>query len=116
MTQDQIASDTATAVKDWAGTDFCTFGLRLGKLRHEIYVRGLTLPIVAATFLTRMAVLNALWLGPVTSEMDDLDAKLLQALTEANRGDRRDLRGPGLRGADWRYRSWRSPSSPGWRC
>merc|ERR1719367_1707029 len=30
-----------------------------------------------------MAVLNALWYGPVTSEMDDRNAKLLQTLSEA---------------------------------
>merc|ERR550525_156058 len=30
-----------------------------------------------------MAVLNALWYGPVTREMDDRNAKLLQTLSEA---------------------------------
>merc|ERR1719323_1348899 len=30
-----------------------------------------------------MVVLNALWYGPVTSEMDDRNAKLLQTLSEA---------------------------------
>eukprot|EP00418_Pyrodinium_bahamense_P093515 CAMPEP_0179036330 /NCGR_PEP_ID=MMETSP0796-20121207/13563_1 /TAXON_ID=73915 /ORGANISM="Pyrodinium bahamense, Strain pbaha01" /LENGTH=211 /DNA_ID=CAMNT_0020732615 /DNA_START=62 /DNA_END=697 /DNA_ORIENTATION=+ len=44
---------------------------------------GLTLPFVAVTFLTMMAVLNALWYGPVTSEMDDRNTKLLQTLSEA---------------------------------
>mmetsp|Transcript_47057 Transcript_47057/g.136024 ORF Transcript_47057/g.136024 Transcript_47057/m.136024 type:complete len:213 (-) Transcript_47057:222-860(-) len=44
---------------------------------------GLTLPFVAVTFLTMMAVLNALWYSPVTTEMDDRNAKLLQTLSEA---------------------------------
>eukprot|EP00421_Protoceratium_reticulatum_P000829 CAMPEP_0168367734 /NCGR_PEP_ID=MMETSP0228-20121227/5890_1 /TAXON_ID=133427 /ORGANISM="Protoceratium reticulatum, Strain CCCM 535 (=CCMP 1889)" /LENGTH=316 /DNA_ID=CAMNT_0008380563 /DNA_START=1 /DNA_END=952 /DNA_ORIENTATION=+ len=44
---------------------------------------GLTLPFVAVTFLLMMAVLNALWYGPVTTEMDDRNAKLLQTLSEA---------------------------------
>mmetsp|Transcript_34079 Transcript_34079/g.68791 ORF Transcript_34079/g.68791 Transcript_34079/m.68791 type:complete len:215 (+) Transcript_34079:77-721(+) len=44
---------------------------------------GLTLPFVAVTFLTMMAVLNALWYGPVTTEMDDRNAKLLQTLSDA---------------------------------
>mmetsp|Transcript_47051 Transcript_47051/g.135995 ORF Transcript_47051/g.135995 Transcript_47051/m.135995 type:complete len:213 (-) Transcript_47051:222-860(-) len=44
---------------------------------------GLTLPFVAVTFLTMMAVLNALWYSPVTSDMDDRNAKLLQTLSEA---------------------------------
>ncbi|CAJ1402384.1 unnamed protein product [Effrenium voratum] len=44
---------------------------------------GLTLPFVAITFLTMMAVLNALWFAPVTEEMDERNAKLLQTLSEA---------------------------------
>merc|ERR1712066_268298 len=44
---------------------------------------GLTLPFVAVTFLTMMAVLNALWYSPVTTEIDDRNAKLLQTLSEA---------------------------------
>merc|ERR1719512_419654 len=44
---------------------------------------GLTLPFVAVTFLTMMAVLNTLWYGPVTEEMDERNAKLLQTLSEA---------------------------------
>uniref|UniRef100_A0A7S1W896 Uncharacterized protein n=1 Tax=Alexandrium catenella TaxID=2925 RepID=A0A7S1W896_ALECA len=44
---------------------------------------GITLPFVALTFLTMMAVLNALWYAPVTSEMDDRNAKLLQTLSDA---------------------------------
>eukprot|EP00416_Gambierdiscus_australes_P037182 CAMPEP_0171095480 /NCGR_PEP_ID=MMETSP0766_2-20121228/43198_1 /TAXON_ID=439317 /ORGANISM="Gambierdiscus australes, Strain CAWD 149" /LENGTH=70 /DNA_ID=CAMNT_0011554291 /DNA_START=6 /DNA_END=214 /DNA_ORIENTATION=- len=30
-----------------------------------------------------MAVLNALWYGPVTTEMDDRNAKLLKTLSDA---------------------------------
>eukprot|EP00930_Biecheleria_cincta_P026976 TRINITY_DN1894_c0_g2_i1.p2 TRINITY_DN1894_c0_g2~~TRINITY_DN1894_c0_g2_i1.p2 ORF type:complete len:207 (-),score=61.59 TRINITY_DN1894_c0_g2_i1:159-779(-) len=44
---------------------------------------GLTLPFVAITFLTMMAVLNALWFAPVTAEVDERNAKLLQTLSEA---------------------------------
>mmetsp|Transcript_8760 Transcript_8760/g.20614 ORF Transcript_8760/g.20614 Transcript_8760/m.20614 type:complete len:209 (-) Transcript_8760:92-718(-) len=44
---------------------------------------GLTLPFVAITFLTMMAVLNALWYGPVTTDMDDRNAKLLLTLSDA---------------------------------
>eukprot|EP00401_Gymnodinium_catenatum_P044682 CAMPEP_0117484628 /NCGR_PEP_ID=MMETSP0784-20121206/14553_1 /TAXON_ID=39447 /ORGANISM="" /LENGTH=210 /DNA_ID=CAMNT_0005279201 /DNA_START=91 /DNA_END=723 /DNA_ORIENTATION=- len=44
---------------------------------------GLTLPFVALTFLLMMFVLNALWYSPVTTEMDDRNAKLLQTLSEA---------------------------------
>eukprot|EP00448_Togula_jolla_P008770 CAMPEP_0170593556 /NCGR_PEP_ID=MMETSP0224-20130122/13515_1 /TAXON_ID=285029 /ORGANISM="Togula jolla, Strain CCCM 725" /LENGTH=214 /DNA_ID=CAMNT_0010917525 /DNA_START=72 /DNA_END=716 /DNA_ORIENTATION=+ len=44
---------------------------------------GLTLPFVAITFLTMMAVLNALWYSPVTTEMDERNAKLLQTLSQA---------------------------------
>merc|ERR1712187_24682 len=44
---------------------------------------GLTLPFVAVTFLTMMAVLNALWYSPVTNEMEERNAKLLQTLSEA---------------------------------
>merc|ERR1719356_1900889 len=44
---------------------------------------GLTLPFVAITFLTMMAVLNTLWYGPVTDEMEERNAKLLQTLSEA---------------------------------
>jgi len=44
---------------------------------------GLTLPFVAFTFLTMMFVLNTLWYSPVTTEMDDRNAKLLQTLSEA---------------------------------
>ena len=44
---------------------------------------GLTLPFVAVTFLTMMAVLNALWYAPVGQEIDERNAKLLQTLSEA---------------------------------
>jgi len=44
---------------------------------------GLTLPFVAITFLLMMLTLNALWYSPVTTEMDDRNAKLLQTLSEA---------------------------------
>eukprot|EP00445_Apocalathium_hangoei_P036529 CAMPEP_0203960794 /NCGR_PEP_ID=MMETSP0359-20131031/91389_1 /ASSEMBLY_ACC=CAM_ASM_000338 /TAXON_ID=268821 /ORGANISM="Scrippsiella Hangoei, Strain SHTV-5" /LENGTH=214 /DNA_ID=CAMNT_0050895287 /DNA_START=66 /DNA_END=710 /DNA_ORIENTATION=+ len=44
---------------------------------------GLTLPFVAVTFLTMMAVLNALWYSPVTAEVDDRNKKLLKTLSEA---------------------------------
>mmetsp|Transcript_20451 Transcript_20451/g.46630 ORF Transcript_20451/g.46630 Transcript_20451/m.46630 type:complete len:210 (+) Transcript_20451:75-704(+) len=44
---------------------------------------GLTLPFVAVTFLAMMAVLNTLWYAPVTQEMDERNAKLLQTLSEA---------------------------------
>jgi len=44
---------------------------------------GLTLPFVAVTFLLMMVVLNALWYAPVTAEMDERNAKLLQTLSEA---------------------------------
>eukprot|EP00929_Paragymnodinium_shiwhaense_P031616 TRINITY_DN1766_c0_g1_i4.p1 TRINITY_DN1766_c0_g1~~TRINITY_DN1766_c0_g1_i4.p1 ORF type:complete len:233 (-),score=71.72 TRINITY_DN1766_c0_g1_i4:291-932(-) len=44
---------------------------------------GLTLPFVAITFLLMMVTLNALWYGPVLSEQDDRNAKLLQTLSEA---------------------------------
>merc|ERR1712061_133586 len=44
---------------------------------------GLTLPFVAVIFLTMMAVLNALWYAPVTDEMEERNAKLLQTLSEA---------------------------------
>mmetsp|Transcript_91 Transcript_91/g.205 ORF Transcript_91/g.205 Transcript_91/m.205 type:complete len:213 (+) Transcript_91:77-715(+) len=44
---------------------------------------GLTLPFVALTFLLMMFVLNALWYSPVTTEMDERNAKLLQTLSEA---------------------------------
>jgi len=44
---------------------------------------GLTLPFVAVTFLLMMVTLNALWYSPVTTEMDDRNAKLLQTLSEA---------------------------------
>lgn len=44
---------------------------------------GLTLPFVAVTFLLMMTVLNALWFAPVTEEVDERNAKLLQTLSEA---------------------------------
>merc|ERR1712241_808083 len=44
---------------------------------------GLTLPFVALTFLLMMVVLNALWYSPVTDEMEERNAKLLQTLSEA---------------------------------
>jgi len=44
---------------------------------------GLTLPFVAITFLTMMAVLNALFYAPVGDEMEDRNKKLLQTLSEA---------------------------------
>merc|ERR1712039_749325 len=44
---------------------------------------GLTLPFVAVTFLTMMAVLNALFYAPVSEEMEDRNKKLLQTLSEA---------------------------------
>merc|ERR1712141_610847 len=44
---------------------------------------GLTLPFVALTFLLMMVVLNALWYSPVTKEMGERNAKLLQTLSEA---------------------------------
>merc|ERR1719382_1816205 len=44
---------------------------------------GITLPFVAITFLTMMAVLNALWYSPITAEVDDRNAKLLKTLSEA---------------------------------
>merc|ERR1711988_334694 len=44
---------------------------------------GLTLPFVAVTFLAMMTVLNALWYAPVTEEVDERNAKLLQTLSEA---------------------------------
>merc|ERR1712014_372121 len=34
-------------------------------------------------FLAMMTVLNALWLAPVTAEVDERNAKLLQTLSEA---------------------------------
>merc|ERR1719408_347987 len=44
---------------------------------------GLTLPFVAIFFLTMMAVLNTLWYAPVTTDMEERNAKLLQTLSEA---------------------------------
>merc|ERR1712241_1371114 len=44
---------------------------------------GLTLPFVAVTFLLMMVVLNAIWYSPVTNEMEERNAKLLQTLSEA---------------------------------
>eukprot|EP00930_Biecheleria_cincta_P039915 TRINITY_DN2738_c0_g1_i1.p1 TRINITY_DN2738_c0_g1~~TRINITY_DN2738_c0_g1_i1.p1 ORF type:complete len:236 (+),score=56.02 TRINITY_DN2738_c0_g1_i1:1-708(+) len=44
---------------------------------------GLTLPFVAVIFLLMMVVLNALWFAPVTAEVDERNAKLLQTLSEA---------------------------------
>merc|ERR1719401_839626 len=44
---------------------------------------GLTLPFVAVTFLTMMAVLNALFYAPVGEEMEERNKKLLQTLSEA---------------------------------
>merc|ERR1711884_1016744 len=44
---------------------------------------GLTLPFVALTFLLMMVVLNAIWYSPVTNEMEERNAKLLQTLSEA---------------------------------
>eukprot|EP00933_Yihiella_yeosuensis_P057336 TRINITY_DN5705_c0_g1_i1.p1 TRINITY_DN5705_c0_g1~~TRINITY_DN5705_c0_g1_i1.p1 ORF type:complete len:237 (-),score=65.86 TRINITY_DN5705_c0_g1_i1:422-1051(-) len=44
---------------------------------------GLTLPFVAITFLAMMVTLNALWFAPVTAEVDERNAKLLQTLSEA---------------------------------
>merc|ERR1719436_1081099 len=44
---------------------------------------GLTLPFVAITFLTMMAVLNALFYAPVGEEMEDRNKKLLQTLSDA---------------------------------
>merc|ERR1712066_608711 len=44
---------------------------------------GLTLPFVALTFLTMMAVLNALFYAPVSQEMEDRNKKLLQTLSDA---------------------------------
>merc|ERR1712187_851043 len=44
---------------------------------------GLTLPFVAVTFLTMMAVLNAIFYAPVSEEMEDRNKKLLQTLSEA---------------------------------
>merc|ERR1719387_1615408 len=44
---------------------------------------GLTLPFVAIAFLTMMAVLNALWYAPVTQDMEERNAKLLQTLSDA---------------------------------
>ena len=44
---------------------------------------GLTLPFVAGSFLLLMAVLNALFYAPVSEEMEERNAKLLQTLSEA---------------------------------
>merc|ERR1712061_440610 len=44
---------------------------------------GLTLPFVAITFLTMMAVLNALFYAPVGEEIEDRNKKLLQTLSDA---------------------------------
>merc|ERR1711933_408155 len=44
---------------------------------------GLTLPFVAITFLTMMAVLNVLFYSPVSEEMEDRNKKLLKTLSEA---------------------------------
>lgn len=44
---------------------------------------GLTLPFVAVTFLTMMAVLNALWYSPVGSEVDERNEALLKTLSQA---------------------------------
>mmetsp|Transcript_115814 Transcript_115814/g.162778 ORF Transcript_115814/g.162778 Transcript_115814/m.162778 type:complete len:208 (+) Transcript_115814:46-669(+) len=44
---------------------------------------GLTLPFVALSFLTLMAVLNALFYAPVSEEVEERNAKLLQTLSEA---------------------------------
>mmetsp|Transcript_48531 Transcript_48531/g.90949 ORF Transcript_48531/g.90949 Transcript_48531/m.90949 type:complete len:205 (-) Transcript_48531:125-739(-) len=44
---------------------------------------GLTLPFVAGSFLLLMAVLNTLFYAPVSEEMDERNAKLLQTLSEA---------------------------------
>ena len=44
---------------------------------------GITLPFVAITFLTMMAVLNALFYAPVSAEMEDRDTKLLKTLSQA---------------------------------
>jgi len=44
---------------------------------------GLTLPFVAGTFLLMMVTLNALFYSPVSTEMEDRDAKLLKTLSDA---------------------------------
>ena len=44
---------------------------------------GLTLPFVAGSFLLLMFVLNALFYAPVSEEMEERNAKLLQTLSEA---------------------------------
>ncbi|CAE7230202.1 atpF2 [Symbiodinium natans] len=44
---------------------------------------GLTLPFVAGSFLLLMAVLNALFYAPVSEEVEERNAKLLQTLSEA---------------------------------
>ncbi|CAE7201075.1 atpF2 [Symbiodinium pilosum] len=44
---------------------------------------GLTLPFVAGSFLLLMAVLNALFYAPVSEEMEERNAKLLQTLSDA---------------------------------
>mmetsp|Transcript_56905 Transcript_56905/g.78903 ORF Transcript_56905/g.78903 Transcript_56905/m.78903 type:complete len:204 (+) Transcript_56905:72-683(+) len=44
---------------------------------------GLTLPFVAGSFLLLMTVLNALFYAPVSEEMEERNAKLLQTLSDA---------------------------------
>ncbi|CAK8989492.1 unnamed protein product [Durusdinium trenchii] len=63
-------------------------GLMLATLPAPAYAGGmfdfgLTLPFVALSFLTMMFVLNALWYSPMTEEVDERNAKLLQTLSEA---------------------------------
>jgi len=77
----QQASPSQTAVV--AGTAAMLAAAPLPAYAGGMFDFGLTLPFVAVTFLLMMVVLNALWYAPVTQEMDERNAKLLQTLSEA---------------------------------
>merc|ERR1712062_831264 len=77
----QQASPSQTAVV--AGTAAMLAAAPLPAYAGGMFDFGLTLPFVAVTFLLMMVVLNALWYSPVTNEMEERNAKLLQTLSEA---------------------------------
>merc|ERR1719499_161431 len=66
-----------------AGNGLLMAALPLPAYAGGMFDFGLTLPFVAITFILMMVTLNALFYSPVSTEMDERNAKLLETLSSA---------------------------------
>ncbi|CAE8584280.1 unnamed protein product [Polarella glacialis] len=79
----QVAAQAQAQALAVAGTAAMLAAAPMPAYAGGMFDFGLTLPFVAFTFVLMTVVLNALWYAPVTEEVDERNAKLLQTLSQA---------------------------------